>query len=416
MAAPKGIIALMGSGEFTATMVEVHKGLLGRLGGTPRAVFLDTPAGFQPNADQISDRAVEYFRDRVRKSLSIVSFKSAGVGALEAEEAYHALRSADFILVGPGSPTYAVRQWGQSLVPDILGQRVQEGACLVAASAAALTVGRKTLPVYEIYKVGETVHWAEGLHLLDRFGLDAVVVPHWNNAEGGTHDTRFCYMGEPRFLQLEAMLPQGVSILGVDEHTACILDLGAQSAEVRGIGRVTVRRGGDEVTFEAGTRFPLEALRGGTVGKARPSSPRTDEGVGSAAPLEDSLFWDRVRQLEGEFRRGLDAGDPRPVANSLLEVDRLLWSAQSELNDPDAISDAREVLREMVVLLSARLATAPGSAEECMGPLLEGLLALRSQWRDQEMWAEADAIRDCLQSMQIVIEDRPEGSRWRLAE
>ena len=32
----------MGSGELTATMVEVHKGLLQQLPGTPRAVFLDT--------------------------------------------------------------------------------------------------------------------------------------------------------------------------------------------------------------------------------------------------------------------------------------------------------------------------------------------------------------------------------------
>jgi hypothetical protein len=41
----KGIIALMGSGELTATMVEVHKGLLAGLAVAPRAVFLDTPAG-----------------------------------------------------------------------------------------------------------------------------------------------------------------------------------------------------------------------------------------------------------------------------------------------------------------------------------------------------------------------------------
>ncbi len=41
----KGIIALMGSGELTATMVEVHKCLLAGLAVAPRAGFLDTPAG-----------------------------------------------------------------------------------------------------------------------------------------------------------------------------------------------------------------------------------------------------------------------------------------------------------------------------------------------------------------------------------
>jgi len=38
---------------------------------------------------------------------------------------------------------------------------------------------------------------AAGLDLLaPATGLRAAVVPHYDNAEGGTHDTRFCYMGE----------------------------------------------------------------------------------------------------------------------------------------------------------------------------------------------------------------------------
>ena len=51
------------------------------------------------------------------------------------------------------------------------------------------------------------------------------MVPHYDNAEGGNHDTRFCYMGERRLSLLEAQLPEGVFILGVDEHTGLILDL-----------------------------------------------------------------------------------------------------------------------------------------------------------------------------------------------
>ena len=54
MSQKKGIIALMGSGELTATMVEVHKELLSGLPDPPEAVFLNTPAGFELNADQIS--------------------------------------------------------------------------------------------------------------------------------------------------------------------------------------------------------------------------------------------------------------------------------------------------------------------------------------------------------------------------
>jgi len=61
----KGIIALMGSGELTSTMVEVHKVLLSGLAVAPLAVFLDTPAGFQLNVGQLSDRAEDYFRRRI---------------------------------------------------------------------------------------------------------------------------------------------------------------------------------------------------------------------------------------------------------------------------------------------------------------------------------------------------------------
>ncbi|MGD8293937.1 MAG: hypothetical protein PVF37_19650, partial [Desulfobacterales bacterium] len=195
----KGKIVLMGSGELTATMVEVHKGLLDQLPGSAQATFLDTPAGFQLNVDQISNKAVEYFRVHVRQPMSVSSFKShETITDFDARKTFHRLRQSNYILIGPGSPTYAVRHLKKSPIPDILVQSIQTGGCLVAASAAALTVGRWTLPVYEIYKVGQELHWIDGMDILGQFGFDLVVVPHWNNAEGGTHDTRFCFMGEPR--------------------------------------------------------------------------------------------------------------------------------------------------------------------------------------------------------------------------
>ena len=135
----------------------------------------------------------------------------------------------------------------------------------MAASAAALTVGRFTLPVYEIYKVGEDLHWVEGMNILEHFGFNLVVIPHWNNAEGGTHDTRFCYMGEARLRKLEFRLPDDVCILGLDEHTACLLDLEKDEAVIRGIGSVTLRRGGVERSFTKSNRFPLQMLREGAL-------------------------------------------------------------------------------------------------------------------------------------------------------
>ena len=415
MAPEKGMIVLMGSGELTATMVEVHKELLRRFGPAAKAVFLDTPAGFQLNVDQISQKAQDYFKTHIRQSLAIASFKSNDtISPFEAEQAYQTLREADFVLIGPGSPTYAVQQWQPSAVPQILSGRIREGGCLVAASAAALTVGRFTLPVYEIYKVGQDLHWADGMDILKSFGFNLVVVPHWNNAEGGTHDTRFCFMGEPRFRQLVSLLPEDVAILGLDEHTACILDFESREAVIKGIGRVTLQRAGQRIVFKTGDRFSFEVLRGADQGGDwQQASPAPDDSETDSAAGGDA-FWDQIHRLEAVFYKGLETHEARKTTNALLELDRRIWRAQQDLENEESIIQARDTLRELIAALGTRLAAAPRSETECLAPLVEQLLDVRETFRRQKQFEEADSIRDSLQRANIIIEDTKTGSRWRL--
>ncbi|MBW2440299.1 MAG: hypothetical protein JRH12_07490 [Deltaproteobacteria bacterium] len=411
----KGLIALMGSGELTATMVEVHKALLGRMTASPRAVFLDTPAGFQLNVDQISQKAQDYFKTRIGQSLLIASFKSHDtISPFETEQAYQTLRDADFVLIGPGSPTYAVNQWQPSAIPRILTDRIKDGGCLVAASAAALTVGRFTLPVYEIYKVGQQLHWVDGMDILKEFGFNLVVVPHWNNAEGGNHDTRFCFMGKPRFRQLVSLLPEDVAILGLDEHTACILDFENQEAVIRGIGQVTLQHAERQIIFQTGERFSLEVLRGADQsGNWQPAPPATDDSETRPAEVEDA-FWEQIHRLEAVFHEGLETHDAQKTTNALLELDRMIWRAQQDLENEEAVIQARDTLRELIAVLGTRLAAAPRSETECLAPLVEQLLDVRETFRRQKQFEEADSIRDSLQRANIIIEDTQTGSRWRL--
>jgi len=410
---PKGTIVLMGSGELTATMVEVHKELLARLGSEAKAVFLDTPAGFQLNADQISAKAVEYFRDKVGHPMAVAAFKSKDApSALDLEKAFLTLRQADFVLVGPGSPTYAVRQWEGTPIPDILARRIEDGACLVAASAAALTVGACTLPVYEIYKVGEELRWVPGLDLLGRFGLNLVVMPHWNNAEGGTHDTRFCFMGESRFRSLESLLPEGVHVLGMDEHTACIIDFSRNEASIRGIGAVTLRRGVSEVSFRKNAIIPLDVFRGNWHTPSQPTVSAPPGGTASAGSRPDS-FWDSIHVLEAGFQNAQESRNAEGMSAAILELDRLIWTSSRNLESEEFISQARELLREWVVLLGASLSNGPAAADECLGPLVKELLNLREDLRRRKRWEEADALRDCLQRAGVLVEDTSQGARWR---
>jgi cyanophycinase-like exopeptidase len=407
----------MGSGELTATMVEVHKELLRKLGSAPKAVFLDTPAGFQLNVDQISQKAVEYFRSRVESSMSVASFKSKETSTpYEAEQAFHTLRNSDFILIGPGSPTYAVRQWLQTPIPEILTKRVENGGCLVAASAAALTVGRFTLPVYEIYKVGQSLHWVEGMDILGHFGLNLVVVPHWNNAEGGTHDTRFCFVGEARFRELEALLPEDAGILGLDEHTACVIDIERAEAVIKGMGRVILRHHGSETAFEEGELVPLSVFRGEEVAKRAQATSPTTSTVDSSRDTDEVVFWDRIHAIEATFHAGLERHEAKHTSGALLELDRTIWQAHQNLESDQLISEARETLRDLVVLLGVKLESLPRSKEDCVAPLVEELLALRNRFRQEKQWAAADAIRDSLQQTGIVIEDTEQGSRWNMKD
>jgi peptidase E len=415
MPSGKGMIVLMGSGELTATMVEVHKELLGRVAAVPRAVFLDTPAGFQLNVDQISKKAQDYFQAHVQHSLSVASFKShETITAYEAEQAYHSLRAADFVLIGPGSPTYAVRQWQQSSIPEILINRIQEGGCLVAASAAALTVGRFTLPVYEIYKVGHALHWVDGMDVLKHFGFNLVVVPHWNNAEGGNHDTRFCFMGQPRFSRLVSLLPEDVSILGLDEHTACILDFENDEAVIKGIGTVTLQRSGSEMVFDTRERFSLEVLRGGDGGKEWKQTAPVPKASETDTVTEGGAFWNQIHELETDFYEGLETHEAQKTTNALLELDRIISQAQRDLENEEFITQARDTLRELIAILGTRLGTAPRSETDCLAPVVQQLLDVREQFRKQKLFDEADAIRDSLQRANIIIEDTEDGSRWRL--
>lgn len=416
MTQEQGYIVLMGSGELTATMIEVHKSLLAKLGNSPKAVFLDTPAGFQLNADQISQKATEYFTTRIHHPLSIASFKSReSVDTYEAELAFSMLNSADYILVGPGSPTYAVRQWQNTPIPAIIKKRVENGGCFVAASAAALTVGALTLPVYEVYKVGSDLSWSPGINILSQFGMDLVVIPHWNNAEGGTHDTRFCYMGEPRFNQLEKQVPAHVSIIGLDEHTACILDFKKQKAEVRGIGSVYLRKQGQEITFSSGETFPLDALR--NPSSVIKKTAIVTHGKKQNFPLgkQDETFWQSIHSIESDFSAGIEGKNINQIINAVLDFDKTLWVAEENAESPEFISQAREKFREMIVCLGTVLASAR-KTEIRFDKLVNDLLSLRTAFREKEQWQEADEIRSRIEQCNIIVDDGPTGFAWRIKE
>jgi cyanophycinase-like exopeptidase len=235
-------IVLMGSGETAPAMVKTHRAVLAASGDGP-AVMLDTPYGFQVNADDLTHRTLKYFHESVGQKVSAAQWRTRHLSTAEREQVLTELSRATWLFAGPGSPTYALDQWHGTPIVGAIGDVVDRGGAVVLGSAAAVTAGRWALPVYEIYKVGAEPHWVPGLDLLKRFlDLSVAVIPHYDNAEGGTYDTRFCYLGSGRLERLEADLPPEAAILGVDEHTAVIVDLTAGSVQVSGVGRLGSHR------------------------------------------------------------------------------------------------------------------------------------------------------------------------------
>src|ERR1022692_465462 len=301
--APKcRVLVIMGSGETSPTMVTVHKALAARLGpGSHSAVLLDTPYAFQENAADISARSQAYFARSVGLQVAVVTDADLRLQESPAAAAgLAAIRASDWVFIGPGSPSYALNRWRGGPVAGALRDRIAAGVGVtVIASAAAAAMGVVAVPVYEIYKVGAEPHWLDGLDLLSVLGLKVTVIPHYDNAEGGTHDTRFCYLGERRLSMLERDLPADAAVLGVDEHTALIFDLVAQDAEVVGRGGATVRKAGVSTILPSGSRITLPDLQlmirtgapasgSGTGGQLRPAGdPEAGSGTGAVRPPAD---------------------------------------------------------------------------------------------------------------------------------
>src|SRR5262249_27746620 len=152
-------------------------------------------------------------------------------------------------------------QLSDSLAWQIVRARHRMGAALVLASAAAIATSAFALPVYEIYKVGQDLHWQPGLDLLAPFGGRVAVVPHWNNREGGADlDTSHDYVALVNFERLPAMPPEDVDVLGTDDHTAVFLDFRQDKVLVLGQGGMTWVHAGESLRIEAGSSATLQAI------------------------------------------------------------------------------------------------------------------------------------------------------------
>jgi cyanophycinase-like exopeptidase len=265
MARRPGVIVLFGSGETSADAQPIHDFVLKRATPPIRASILETPAGFELNSAQVASRLAEFLRVRLqnyRPEVAVVPARKRGTANSPDDPAIVApLLTSNYLMMGPGSPTYAIRQLANSRAWHLVLARHRLGHPIVLASAATVAASAYAIPVYEIYKVGEDPRWATGLDLLGPFGPSVAFVPHWDNTDGGEElDTSHCFMGKPRFEQLLEMLPSNVVLLGIDEHTALVVDFEEGVCRVMGSGGVRLRRAAEERRFGRRETFDLAEI------------------------------------------------------------------------------------------------------------------------------------------------------------
>lgn len=409
-----GRLVIMGSGETAPTMVEVHRATL-RAAGEGPALLLDTPYGFQENADDITEKAVAYFGRNVGRAVTPLRWRTRLSGA-ELDRALAAVRGARWAFAGPGSPTYALRVWAGTGFDDAAAAVVASGGTVTFASAAALTLGVSTVPVYEIYKSGADPSWAEGTNLLERLtGLRAAVIPHYDNTEGGTHSTRFCYLGERRLRFLEGSLPEDTHVIGVDEHTALVLDLAAGTASVLGNGTVTVRVDGASRTLPTGTVAPLAVLaRVAHLVSPRGGSHQAPDAPQEAQAAPSTSLRAAADAARAAFDAALAARDADVAAAAVLDLEQALNDWASDTLQSDDANHARRTLRGMVVELAAAARDGLADPTARVAPLVEALLDERAAARAGRDFARADALRERLAAAGVEVRDSGAGVEWSL--
>lgn len=423
------ILTIMGSGETTPTMVSTHRALVAQLPSPPRAVLLDTPYGFQENAPELAARAVAYFRTSVNIDITVAGLVRMHDTHLPAdpvliERGLRALTDSHYIFAGPGSPTYALRQWSGTNVASIIEDKIRHGGIVTFASAAALTLGRATVPVYEIYKVGQDVERLNGLDLLSALGINATVIPHYDNAEGGNHDTRFCYLGETRLRLFESLLDDDTFVLGVDEHTGLIIDSDAGTARVVGNGTVTLRLRSVSHSIKSGESIDIAVLQNpwSHFGSTNPSHAPTSHVITPGEPdkdhtdAADDTFEGTLTRLSQTFSHAIASRDADSALRACLDLEQAIVDWSSDTLQGDIGDRARAALRSMISQLGDASSIGLKDPREVVGPYVEAMLAVRATVRAEKRFDLSDVIRDAFANLGIEVRDTPTGVEWVLDE
>lgn len=235
----RGVIALVGAGEFLPEMADLDRELLATIPSERPRVAIVPTASF-PDGERI-------FRDW--GAMGADHFAALGCEVeqvlirerIDAEDdAYaQALGEADLIYFSGGKPGHLRSVLAGSPAWRAVLEANARGAVIAGCSAGAMVLCASILGSRRRRLIARPFSWQPGLGVVPR----AAVLPHYD---------RF---PEPFMAFFALQAPHGVSVLGIDEQTALVGR--DQSWQVRGRSQVTVWRGRHRERHRAGDTIRL---------------------------------------------------------------------------------------------------------------------------------------------------------------
>jgi cysteinyl-tRNA synthetase len=132
-----------------------------------------------------------------------------------------------------------------------------------------------------------------------------------------------------------------------------------------------------------------------------------------AASGRDGAFDAKAEAIELEIRDAL--ADDLNVSGAQGALFRLVREANAALDRGELPADSLASLQERLTRIDAVYGVIVPGEKALLDPEIDALIEQRVQARKAKNFKESDRIRDVLASQGIVLEDTPQGVRWRRA-
>ncbi len=236
----KGLIALVGAGEYLPVMNEVDRYLLSHnsaSGATPRVVCLPTAAGQEGEASwqRWNHMGEEHFRSL---NAEVSALPIIDRGSADDERYVETIENADLIYFSGGNPAYLYKTMLGSKAWAAAERAWERGAVYAGCSAGAMILGRHMPDIR-----------TAGLRRLVAFGVvpASIILPHFDQIPSWA----------PMMLPLvRSRMKAGEFSLGIDEDTVLVGKPGADW-HVLGRQKVYVISKKEMKSYSAGERVSL---------------------------------------------------------------------------------------------------------------------------------------------------------------